>query len=380
LENDKQRLVFLDNIKVFLTILLIVHHVGQAYGPTGGFWEYKSSLGENIPLLGRFFAVNASFFMGFFFFISGYFMVMSHDKNNGRGFIKKRFIKLGIPLLFIFFIMKPLQMYFHYTKYSVNVPLSFFQYYINIWFGINGMPEGFIVTDSFPEMSFGHAWYIEHLLVYAFLYWILRIIAKRKTIKQQDNLLSIWKILIIASIMSAVTTIVMHWYPYDKWIGFLGFFQVEVAHWPQYLVLFIAGCIAYRKNWIFTLKTKTGYILFLVSLFMIIIVCIGLFRPLLLNIWGIYSSFLAAFIIFGMITFYRERYKIASPFMSVIARVSYAAYLIHFPIVLIIQYALDKVSIGGSWGKFIFVSFLSVVVTYSISYLLIRIKYLNTIL
>ena len=34
------RLYFLDNLRIALTILVIAHHVGQAYGPTGG-----SSLG-----------------------------------------------------------------------------------------------------------------------------------------------------------------------------------------------------------------------------------------------------------------------------------------------------------------------------------------------
>ncbi|MBC2578846.1 hypothetical protein [Clostridium sp. DJ247] len=41
----KNRIYFLDNLKVFLTFLVIIHHIGQAYGPTGGFWQYKSSLG-----------------------------------------------------------------------------------------------------------------------------------------------------------------------------------------------------------------------------------------------------------------------------------------------------------------------------------------------
>ena len=50
----KKRMYFVDNLKIFLIMLVIVHHVGQAYGPTGGFWEYKSSLHENIPALGCF--------------------------------------------------------------------------------------------------------------------------------------------------------------------------------------------------------------------------------------------------------------------------------------------------------------------------------------
>lgn len=32
---DTARLAFIDNIRVFLTVLVIAHHAGQTYGPTG---------------------------------------------------------------------------------------------------------------------------------------------------------------------------------------------------------------------------------------------------------------------------------------------------------------------------------------------------------
>ena len=378
-ENHKHRLFFLDNIKIFLTIIVIIHHAGQAYGPTGGFWEYKSSLGESILALGRFFAVNSAYFMGFFFLISGYIIVLSFDKNNGKGFIKKRLIKLGIPLLFIFLIIKPLQMYFHYIHYSGNVPLSFFQYYLNIWYGLNGMPEGFIVTDVFPEMNFGHAWYIEHLLVYSLIYWLFRTILKNRAIRNQETVLSISKVLLVAIITAVSTAIVMNWYLYDESIGLFGFFQVEVAHWPQYLVMLFTGCIAYRKNWLFNLNSRTGYSLLAIAVLIVVVVYAGVPFPSVI-VWGIVSSFLAVCLVFGMITLFRDKLNKTTPFISVISRSSYTAYLIHFPIVLSIQYSLDKVSFGGAWGKFIIVSILSVAITYCASCFFLKVKYLNKVL
>jgi hypothetical protein len=35
------RLFYLDNLRVMLTVLVIAHHVGQAYGPTGGEWQWQ---------------------------------------------------------------------------------------------------------------------------------------------------------------------------------------------------------------------------------------------------------------------------------------------------------------------------------------------------
>lgn len=88
MENSKQRLYFLDNLKVFLTLLVIVHHAGQAYGPTGGFWEYISSLGESIPTLGRFFAVNAAFLWVFSFLFQGISCPCLTIKTMERDFLK----------------------------------------------------------------------------------------------------------------------------------------------------------------------------------------------------------------------------------------------------------------------------------------------------
>ena len=380
MENEKQRIYFLDNIKIFLTSLVIIHHAGQAYGPTGGFWEYRSSLGENIPFLGYFFSINAAFFMGFFFLISGYFMVMSFDKSNGVNFLKKRMIKLGIPLLFAFFVMMPLQRYSYYINYSGNTPLTFFEYYVNVWFGINGLPDDFSITLTFPELNFGHTWYIEHLLTYSIIYWIIRKLFKNSFIRNDNSVLSAWKILMFTMLVAISTAVAMIWYPFDEWIGFLGFFQVEAAHWPQYLILFIIGCIAYRKNWLFTLKTKTGYIFFFTASLMMLVHYSGIFTQFLWNIWGIYSSIFAVFIIFGMLALFREKLNRTSKFLNIMSRISYASYIIHYPIILLIQHALDKVSIGGAWGKFIIVSVLSMLMTYVIGYFLTRVKYVNRVL
>jgi glucan biosynthesis protein C len=87
------RLVFLDNLKVILIFLLILHHVGQGYGPTGGWWFYMSQDPEKLEWMGRFFAVNASFRMGLLFLISGFFFAPSYDKKGFKDFIIDKLIR-----------------------------------------------------------------------------------------------------------------------------------------------------------------------------------------------------------------------------------------------------------------------------------------------
>ena len=85
-----KRLSYLDNLKVCLTVLVIFHHAGQAYGD-GGAWAYTpSNPAEVMPWIWHFFSVNAAFFMGLFFLISGYFVPASYDKQGASVFVQKK--------------------------------------------------------------------------------------------------------------------------------------------------------------------------------------------------------------------------------------------------------------------------------------------------
>ena len=79
---NKNRLLYLDNLKVCLTVLVIFHHAGQAYGDGGGWAYHPSNPAEFMPWIWHFFSVNAAFFMGFFFLISGYFVPTSAHRDQ----------------------------------------------------------------------------------------------------------------------------------------------------------------------------------------------------------------------------------------------------------------------------------------------------------
>ncbi|MCL2227910.1 MAG: acyltransferase family protein, partial [Oscillospiraceae bacterium] len=193
---------------------------------------------------------------------------------------------------------------------------------------------------------------------------------------------SVLHLLAIFLIIALPSLIVRIRYPIDHWVGLFGFFQVEPAHWPQYLVMFSVGIIAYRKNWLNTLKTKTGYTCIAIALLMAAVVYIipqgsilGLWY-----VWAVYGSLLAVTMSFGLLTLFREKGNRTTPLLKALSRCSYAAYIIHFPIVLAVQYALDTVVIGGAVGKFVTVSIVSVLLTYVLSALLVKVKPLGKIL
>ena len=62
--------------------------------------------------MGHFFCVNATFFMGLFFMISGYFFAPSFDKKGFTKFTIDKLIRYGIPLVFVYWITFILTMNF----------------------------------------------------------------------------------------------------------------------------------------------------------------------------------------------------------------------------------------------------------------------------
>jgi len=98
------RLLFVDNIRVFLTILVILHHLMITYAGTGS-WIYLEGRQDVVAesLGGWFCAVDQAYFMGLFLLISAYFAPGSYDRKGPGRFLKDRLVRLGIPLAAILF-------------------------------------------------------------------------------------------------------------------------------------------------------------------------------------------------------------------------------------------------------------------------------------
>ncbi|OBT68659.1 hypothetical protein VE03_01724 [Pseudogymnoascus sp. 23342-1-I1] len=109
-QNQRERLYYLDNLRTYLTALVIYHHVAVPYGGLG-FWFYSSKLhppGSSVAL-SAFNALNQSYFMGSFFFLSGYFSNKALKRKGAKSFLKTKFIKLGAPLVVYTLLAGPAQ-------------------------------------------------------------------------------------------------------------------------------------------------------------------------------------------------------------------------------------------------------------------------------
>jgi glucans biosynthesis protein C len=331
-------------------MLVIAHHVGQAYGPTGGSWPIMETARAGI--LGAFFTVNRSFFMSLFFMISGYFTVMSFESAGAQRFVKSRILRLGLPILWWALLMIPLQVFaFHSGPWPVDV---------------------------------GHLWFIEHLLLFSLIYALYRIL--QDWIRERRAASSAAKpdriplnppkplaILGLALLIAVVSGIVRHWYPIDRWVMLFGFFKVMWADVPRDLALFIVGMLAYRNDWFTRFPTRAGMawlgVALALSLFWTaydqgwtgtLLPRSGIAVDLMYLGWE--GVFCCAMCI-GLVTLFRERLNIGGRLARAMGQGQYAAYIWHVPIVLLCQFAVLSLPLPPL-VKFILVTLAAIPLTF----------------
>ncbi|MFC1957416.1 acyltransferase family protein, partial [Chloroflexota bacterium] len=104
------RLLFIDNLRIALIILVVLHHLAITYGAVTPFYYAEPPI--NDPLAYMVFLVfaliNQSWFMGAFFLFSGYFTPESFDRKGLGSFLKDRLLRLGIPLVIFYFVLSPI--------------------------------------------------------------------------------------------------------------------------------------------------------------------------------------------------------------------------------------------------------------------------------
>jgi glucan biosynthesis protein C len=371
---ETKRLYFLDNLRIALTVLVIAHHVGQAYGPTGGSWPIQEP--ARAAVLGPFFTVNRSFFMSLFFLISGYLMVMSYDHGGPGRFLKGRLMRLGVPLVLFFCLVIPLQQYLCHCRTGDLGDVGFWKYYTWHYFGAGEPPTGWEGPPK-PEMNFGHLWYVEHLLIFSLCYAGLRLAWRRPpganpAAATAPRHLSIVLFAIVLALVSATVRV---WYPIDKWIGFLGFIQVAFADVPRDLSFFILGAMAYRRGWFLGLSREMGRIWLLVGVALAVLwyaYALGLHqvfpigRPAMSFVYPVWEALLCCGLCIGLLILFRERLNSQGWLGKALAENQYAAYVFHVPVVVFVQYLVAGVALLP-FTKFALVTAVSVPLTFLLS-------------
>jgi glucan biosynthesis protein C len=341
------RLTFFDNLRVVLMAMVIIHHVGQAYGPTGGWWPVQEL--TRAEILGPFFMVNRSFGMSLFFMIAGYFTARSCNKNGPTGFMRSRLVRLGIPLLGFSLLMILLQVF------------------------LFGPLETGQLGPIWP-IDVLHFWFVQHLLLYSLGYALWRMLRARsdQPLVSSSKPPGYTTILAFALALALATAIVRTWYDTDEWIYLFGYLRIAPADVPRDLGLFLVGTLAYRKDWVSRFPSRAGHTwlilgLFLAGLWSVYELWLGELLVFSDTVWGLlfpmWESLLCCSMCIGLIVLFRDNMNAQGPIAKELAQSTYAAYMLHVFVVILFQYLALGLAISPLL-KFFLVSLITVPVTF----------------
>ena len=107
--NVKERLLYIDNLRLMIVTFVVMHHLAVTYSGFGS-WYYVE--GTHLDVLSTvWFAFYLSFqqayFLGLMFMIAGYFVAGSYDRKGFGRFVGERFKRLVIPSLIYMVAITP---------------------------------------------------------------------------------------------------------------------------------------------------------------------------------------------------------------------------------------------------------------------------------
>ena len=174
-ENSKRaridRLYYLDWLRVFAILVVFLVHCSKIF-------DYHTTVVFNTvrsPVLSAFRDFSLIWIMPLIFVVSGAAVFLSKGTDKPGEFIKSRFLRLFVPLIFIgTFIINALYVYIERLS-SGQAARGFFQWYQQYFHGTYGFGGNFA-----PLGQGTHLWYLEFLFIYSLILLPLLVRSKKR--------------------------------------------------------------------------------------------------------------------------------------------------------------------------------------------------------
>jgi surface polysaccharide O-acyltransferase-like enzyme len=223
------RIVALDRMRTFVTLLVLLHHSVINY-TWFGHGDPMRWLGFDLVVL-----FNDSFFMAFMFFISGLLVRNSLARKGSAIFLRERAWRLGVPFLISIFVLMPIAYYPTFLRYHLPGTTDF--NFLHFWWHT-------LTVGPWPS---GPAWFLWVLLALdamaAAVWWIApgRIDALgRRIYVARDRPMTVFGVFMIVSITAYLP---MHLAFGDvSWLEWDGFpLPIQTSRILLYTASFFAG-------------------------------------------------------------------------------------------------------------------------------------------
>ena len=351
--SPRPRLLYIDNLRIVLISMVVLLHLAITYGAVGD-WSYKEKVPESIAsgvILTLYTTIAQAFTLAFFYMISSYFNPPGYDRKGPGAFVKDKLKRLGIPLLFYWAVLNPLQAVV--IRACEGLPLI--------------PPEVPFLTFWRATLGVGPMWFVEALLIFSLVYALSRLTTARRGAQTAPPPPSASEarapgngvMALFALAVGLVTFVVRLAWPVDRW---LEPFHFQLAQHPQYIAYFVVGIIAYRRNWfagvrVAQAKLWAWVVVGLVLSYPVIIVLSGALEKGIEEfkggftwqsaLYSVWEEFLCLAIIVALLVWFRERFNRQGKLAAAMGVATYAVYVFHPLVIVPLAYALSGIYMLG---------------------------------
>ncbi|MBB6346983.1 peptidoglycan/LPS O-acetylase OafA/YrhL [Nonomuraea muscovyensis] len=310
------RLLAIDNLRIVLTVMVVIHHVAVTYGNIPLWYYVEPARDPSGRLLDLVVVIDQAFFMGFFFLISGFFTPGSYDRKGARGFVRDRLLRLGVPLLAFTVLLRPL---LTWSAYAEHDGMPYWMFYLTSW-------------DPGPM------WFVEVLIVFVLGYALWR--RAGRPVEARVSVPRPRWIVLFALGLSLVTFLWRFAVPTGTYVPVLGLPSPQCL--PQYVAMFAAGLVAFRRGWLETLPRQAARLGFLtagaVSVTLLPLSLTG--GPVSQALMATWESTFAVSLIIALVVWFRDRFDRQGPRGRFLSEQAYTVYVVHPLVLVAVGYAL----------------------------------------
>jgi fucose 4-O-acetylase-like acetyltransferase len=333
------RLVFIDNIRWVMIMLVLSMHAAVTYGGHGSWYvtePAKLGIAQDLTFL-TYQELLQSFFMGFLFFIAGYFVPGSYDKKGAGRFLRDRAYRLGLPSLLFIFVIHPVTCYYIAGVWDTSA--GFFADY-----------QRYILHGRFLSGS-GPLWFCIALLFFSLAYAGWRSVIR--PINQQGQPKAFPRsaaILLLVCLTAFATFFVRVYWPMGS-----SLYNMQFCYFAEYIVFFVCGILAYRNSWLSVLPAARsrrwgfaglfgGLIVWLLNIVLGGGVKNGAYYDGGWHWQSLGMSLLDALagigISLGLLGLFREKFNVQGRWAKFFSDNAFAVYVFHTPILIAITLAM----------------------------------------
>ncbi len=173
----KERLYYLDWLRVFAVLLLIPFHAGMIFVHSG-FHIKNSVTSTGLTIINAFID---NWHMPLFFLLAGASTFFALNKRSPGEYIKERFLRLFVPLIFGILVIVPPQTFYERIQKS-GFEGNYFDFYSHLFNGV--YPEG--------NLTWNHLWFLFYLFIISIFVLPAILSLKSKKRSSQIERLNAW--------------------------------------------------------------------------------------------------------------------------------------------------------------------------------------------